>query len=302
MRYPFTCFRAGMYALTLVLSPTVCASATDESTYFIFDGNPVAAKYVSGRLVRLPIQDAQDVESLKALEAVSALLRAPRLTGLSALARPPVAHVSPPRMPEYGGAMFDVSIESSMVQKVRPATLVWSGPTPFREIVLSLPGVDAHLKRTLVAESRRVLAPKLDFRAYEPVGRLLEIDGPVSVRDYGRAAAAPHLAFVDITWRIKHLPEALANRGIDSLAPFLRVEYVVNTRTGRTVYRNTTNEGGIEDRDMRLFKEPGGPLLMAVMIGCTDGGEPLILDLEHESYGTGRQGDVHEVPHCFPAQ
>jgi hypothetical protein len=53
---------------------------------------------------------------------------------------------------------------------------------------------------------------------------------------------------------------------------------------------------------MRLFKEPGGPLLMAVTIVCSDGGEPLIIDLEHESYGTGRQGDVPAVPHCFPAQ
>jgi hypothetical protein len=205
-------------------------------------------------------------------------------------------------MPEYGLAMFDVSTEGSVAQKDRPPALVWSGPTPFREVVLSLPGIDTRLKRSLVAQSRLALAPQLDFRAYKPVSRRLKIDGPVSIRDYGRAAAAPHLAFVDITWRIKDLPEALANRGIDSLSPFLRVEYVVNTRTGRTVYRNTTNEGGIQDRDMRVFKEPSGPLLMAVMITCTDGGEPLILDLEHESYGTGHQGDLAVVPHCFPAQ
>jgi hypothetical protein len=291
-----------MYALILALSSTVRASAIDESIYFIFEGNPVAVKYISGRLVRLPIQDAYDIKSLKALESVSALMRAPRLTSLSTLAEPSVAHVSPPRMPEYGVAMFDVSIESSVAQKARPAPLVWSGPTRFREIVLSLPGVDSHWKRSLVDESRLLLAPALDFRASEKVGRQLEIDGPVSVRDYGRAAGAPHLAFVDITWRIKDLPEALSNNGIDSWSPFMRVEYVVNTRTGITVYRNTTNVGGIEDRGMRLFKEPGGPLLMAVTLGCTDGGEPLILDLEHESYGTGRPGDVPEIAHCFPAQ
>jgi hypothetical protein len=124
----------------------------------------------------------------------------------------------------------------------------------------------------------------------------------VSVRDYGRSAAAPHLAFIDITWHIRDLPEALSNRGIDSWSPYFRVEYVVNTGTGKTVYLHATNVGGIENREMRLFKESGGPLLMAVAIACADGSEPLILDLEHESYGTGRQGDVPEISHCFPAQ
>jgi len=302
MGYLHTCFCAGIYALTLSLSSTVRASPAGESTYFIVDGNPVAAKYTSGRLARLPYQDAESIESIHALEAVSALLRAPRLTALSMLAQPPIAHVSPPRLPEYGMAMFEVSIGNAVAEKTRQSTLVWSGSAQFREVEVSQPGVDTRLKQSLIAESRRALAPQLDFRDYKSVGRRLSIVGPVSVRDYGRAAAAPYLAFVDITWRVKDLPKALTGNSTDSISPFFRVEYVVNTLTGKTVYRNATNVGGIEDRDMRLFKEPGGPLLMAVTIACADGGEPLILDLEYETYGTGRKGDVPDVPHCFPSQ
>ncbi len=297
---PFCC--AGICALTLTFTVAAHAADTDESTYFIVNGNPVAVKYSAGRLKRLPFQDAPDVESIKKLEAVSALLRAPRLTGLSTLAQRPIAHLSPPRLPEYGTAMFDLTTVGPAVQGERATSLVWSGATPFREVELSLPGVDSRWKRSLVIQSRDVLAPWLDYRAYKSVGRQLEIDdGPVNVRDYGRSAAAPHLAFVDITWHIKALPEVLSNSGINSLLPFLRVAYVVNTKTGKSVYIATSNVAGTEGRDMRLFKEPGGPLLMAVTIPCTDGDEPLIVDLEHETYGTGRQADVPEVAHCFPA-
>jgi hypothetical protein len=251
-------------------------------------------------MVRLPVQDAYDPDSLRSLEAVSGLLRASLLRSLSA--QPLVVNISLPHVPEYGEAMFEVIIKGSVAQKIRPPILVWSGSTPFREIVLGASDTDARLKQTLIAQSRHMLIPMLDFRSSERVGRRLKITGPVSVRDYGRTSLAPHLAFVDITWRIDDLPESLANNGIDSWSPYLRVEYVVNTRTGRMVYRNTSNDGGIERHDMRLFKEPGGPLLMAVSIACSDGSEPLILDLENESYGTGRTSDVPKIPHCFPAQ
>lgn len=302
MRYPFTYFRTGIYALVVALSSNAAASAPVEPTYFIMDGNPAAVRYALGRLERLPTQDADDVEGLKTLEAVSALQRSPSLSSFSTSKKPTLVQISPPRLPEYSVAMFEIFNNGSVMERARPANLVWSGESLFHEVLLDLPGVDARLKRSLVSESRRLLVPMLDFRAYEPVGRRLKIDGPVSIRDYGRTTAAPHLAFVDVTWKIKNLPDALANRGIDSLSPFLRVEYVVDTRTGRRIYRNTTNDGSVGDRDMRLFKEPSGSLLMAVPIVCSDGAEPLILDLEHESYGTGRSSDVPDVQHCFPAQ
>lgn len=292
----------GICLLTLVFSSSAYALVTNEPAYFIFDGNPVSAKYVSGRLIRIPVQDADNVEGLKKLEAVSALLSAPRLSSLSKSAQPLDAQLSPPHLPEYGQGMFNVTVEGSTAEKVRPISLVWSGSTLFHEITLRLPGLDKHQKQLLIADSRRVLTQSLDLRNYEPVGRRLKISGPVKVRDFGRADVSPHLAFVDITWRIKDLPKTLSDKGIDSWSPFLRVEYVVNSQTGITIYRNVTNVGGIEDRDMRLFKEPKGPLLMAVLIDCTDGSEPLIIDLENESYGTGRKNDVPEVPHCFPAQ
>jgi hypothetical protein len=286
----------------LLFWSTVGASARDEPSYFIFDNNPVAAKYVAGRLVHLPYQDADDAAGLQALESVSALQRAPRLQALSAGAQPVLAHISPARMTEYGVPMFEIAMENGAEKPARPRPLVWSGPAAFEALQFSRPRTDPQLRRRLVADSRRVLAPRLDFRDFEPVHRRLDIVGPAKVRDYGRLASAPHLAFVDVTWRIKALPDALANRGIDSMSPFLRVEYVVDTRTGRTIYLNTSNDGAIVDRDMLLFKEPGGPLLMAVTIGCTDGSEPLILDLEHESYGTGQPSDIPDLPHCFPAQ
>lgn len=73
-------------------------------------------------------------------------------------------------------------------------------------------------------------------------------------------------------------------------------------RTNRPVFQNTTSEDSLEDWGMRLFKESAEPLMMAETINCSDGAEPLIIDLEHESYGTGSLNDVPEVSHCFPAQ
>ncbi|WP_374583023.1 hypothetical protein [Pseudoduganella sp.] len=277
------------------------AFAADKASCIIFDGNPVAVKYASGKLKRLPSQDANDVERLLELEAVSALIKESQLSSLSQ-AMPASVRISPPRMTEYGVAMFEVLTDSPDMQRIRTPNLVWSGPPLFRQVRLDLPGARAQLKRSLIARSHRVLQSKLDFRSYEPVGRRLKLDGPVKVRDYGRTASAPHLAFVAITWRIKDLPETLSDHGMDSLAPFFRVEYVVDTRTGKPIYRNTTNVGGIEDWDLRLFKEPNGPLMMAVTIKCSDGAEPFILDLENESYGTVGSNDVPEVAHCFPAQ
>jgi hypothetical protein len=289
----------GWLILASCLSSPVFAS---ESSYFILDGNPVAVKYTSGVLKRLPIQDANDVDGLRKLEAVAALVKQSHLATLSTAAAPTTVQISSPRSTEYGVAMFEVSAGGSVVQRDRLPTLAWSGPEQFREVILDSHSADGQLRRTLITQSYRTLTPKLDFRAYKSVGRRLKLDGPVRVRDYGRTAVAPHLAFVDVTWRIRDLPDALANQGIDSLSPFFRVEYVIDMRTRRPVYQNTTNEGGVEDWDMRLFKEAAGPLLMAVTIGCSDGAEPLIIDLEHESYGTGSRNDVPEVSHCFPAQ
>jgi hypothetical protein len=42
--------------------------------------------------------------------------------------------------------------------------------------------------------------------------------------------------------------------------------------------------------------------MMAVTINCSDGAEPLMIDLENESYGTGARNDLAEVFHCFPTQ
>lgn len=277
--------------------------ATDEPAYFILDGNPAAAKYVGGRVVRLPAQDADELEGLQKLEAVSALLQASRLSVLSASKQPVNAQVSRPRKAEYGLPVFQVSVDNVVLEMSPIAVLVWSGPALFREVLLVPARADTRIQHILTADSRRALAPMLDFRDFEPVGRQLELEGPVHVKDHGRPAGAPYLDFIDITWRIKDLPEALADRGIDSLSPYLRVEYVVDTRTGKLVYRNIVNGFDRDERRLRLFKEAGGPLLMAATVDtCEDGGEPLILDLEHESYGTGRKDDVPDLQHCFPGQ
>lgn len=273
-----------------------------EASYFILDGNPVAVKYASGKLQRLPTQDAYDSESLQGLEAVSALMRHSHLLGLSPSGVPHEVRISPPRMTGYGVAMFATDGAGPAAPRDRAPAMAWTGPASFREVVLDQPGVGARLKRSLAVDAQRLLTTKLDFRAYKPVGRRLKLDGPVSLRDHGRSATAPHLAFVDLTWAIKDLPEALANNGTDALSPFFRVEYVVDTRKDRVVYRNIINAGGAQDRAMRLFKEEGGPLLMAVMLNCSDGAEPLIIDLDNETYGIGRPGDVPEVSHCFSAQ
>jgi hypothetical protein len=161
---------------------------------------------------------------------------------------------------------------------------------------------EARLKQTLIEQSRRLLTPMLDLRGIDGVGRRLKIKGPVSVRDYGRTDVAPHLAFIDVIWYIEDLPEALVNKGIDSWSPYMRVEYVVNRRTAKLIYRNTTNTGGTEGREMRIFKEHKGPLLMAVSIICSDGSEPILIDLDRETYGTGSSDDIPESLHCFPAQ
>jgi hypothetical protein len=298
----FQIIRSGLALSALALMCSASASTTVDSAYFVVEGNPVAAKYVSGRLIRLPVQDAEDPKDLMALESVSALVSAQHLSELSDNEEPAIAHISQPRRPEYGVPMFDVSVDRSEDQKAPLLGVAWSGRFSFKEVALGSMSTDISLRRRLVAESRRFLLSKLDFRAYRPVGRRLEVDGSVKVRDYGRTAAAPDLAFIDITWRIRNIPDALSSRGIDSLSPFWRVEYVVNVRTGRIVYKNATNVGGVEDRGMRLFKEPGGPLLMAVTIACSDGSEPMIMDLESETYGTGTGKDVPEVTHCYPAQ
>lgn len=289
-------------SLALVFCFSDSASAVDEPSYFILNGNPIAAKYAGGKLMRLPTQDAYDVGGLEDLEAVSALTKQSALKSLSARGMQIPVRISPPRVPEYGVPMFQISADGLTERRIEASVLAWSGPALFREVVLDRPGATVQLRRSLVSQSSKLLKPKLDFRLHKPVGRKLRIEGPVKVRDYGRTSIAPHLAFIDVTWRIKDLPDALVNRGIDSISPFFRVEYVFDTRTRKPVYRNTTNVGGIEDREMLIFKEPNGPLLMAVMINCSDGAEPFIIDLERESYGTEANSDVPEVPHCFPAQ
>ena len=289
-------------SLTALLAAwCVCAFAAEDPAYFIFDGSPVAAKYVSGKLIRLPPQDASDLEKIKNLEAVSGLMRASRLSVLSPSGQK-LPHLSAPQLPGYGVAMFDVALEGLETKGRQPATLIWSGPARFSEVALTLPGAASRGNKALVTRSRRLVAPMLDFRAYEPVGRRLQVEGPVSVLDHGRTPVAPHLTFVDVTWRIKDLPEALSDRGIDSTSPFIRVEFVIDTATGKTVYQNIENTGGTEGRSMRLLREGNGPLLMAVRIGCSDGAEPLLLDLGRESYGTGRPGDVPPSLHCFPGR
>lgn len=197
--------------------------------------------------------------------------------------------------------MFDVGINSTAAETLRSPVLVWSGRTLFREVAFLPPDLNTPWRRMLLAKSRRALAAQLDFRGDPRIGRRLRIAGPVGVRDYGRPAAAPHLAFLDITYRIVDLPKTLSNQGIDAWSPFMRMEYVVDTRTGRSIYQSSANVGGVADRAMRLFKASDGPLLMAVMLPCSDGEEPFIMDVEHESYGTGGKHDVPESMHCFPA-
>jgi hypothetical protein len=295
-------FFASRFAVVLLVSLSSfflfrIAAASDGPSYFLMDGNPVAVKYASGKLERLPVQDADSIEALGELESVSALMKRSHLTWLSAAAEPLSVQISSPRLAEYGVPMFAVSAEGSAVNLAESPALVWSGTAQFREVVLDLPGSDTQLTKSLITQSHRVLMAKLDFLA----GKRIELDGPAKVKDFGRTSLAPHLAFVDVSWRIKNFPAALANHGIDSLPPFLRVKYVVDKRTGRVVFRSVTNEGSVDDRGMRLFKEARGPLMMAVMISCVDGAEPLIIDLEHETYGTGRLEDVPEIAHCFPA-
>lgn len=295
-------FCTASLAFVFVFCFSYSASATDEPIYLILNGNPIAAKYAAGRLIRLPPQDVYDVGGLRDLEAVSALTKQSVLKSLSGSGMPTPVRISPPRVPEYGVPMFQILDDGLTKRRTEASVLAWSGSALFREVVLDRPGATVQLRRSLISESNKLIRPKLDFRPYKPVGRQLKIEGPVKVRDYGRTSIAPHLAFIDVTWRIKDLPDALANHGIDSISPFFRVEYVFDTRTGKPVYRNTTDVGGIEDREMLIFKEANGPLLMAVMINCSDGAEPFIIDLEHESYGTEANSDVPEVPHCFPAQ
>jgi hypothetical protein len=289
-------------ALGLFFSPLILAVAADQPTYFILDGNPAAVKYVAGRLVRLPTQDADDLDGMQSLESVAAIQRARRLTGLSSSPQPLVAQASSARETEYGTAMFEVTVDGVVVKRSARDALFWTGPARFREVSLGLGGLDARQRQLLVADSRRALIPALDLKGTEGVRRVLHLEGTPRVRDHGRSAVAPDLGFVDVTWRIKDFPKMLANQGIDSMQPAFRVEYVVNTRSGKTIFRDIINTEPDAARSLRLFKEPNGPLLMAVSIACLDGAEPLILDLENESYGTGRANDVQPAGHCFPAQ
>lgn len=301
MKLRSLCTSATAYALT-AFAPASGADLSTVPTYFIFKGNPVPVKYLAGKLIRLPVQDADDLAELTKLEAVSALASAPRLNILSPSVQSKILYVSAPQVPAYGTSMFEISDQDSNERSAKQTMLAWSGPSSFHEITLNKSSHDALPKQLLIVQSRRQLTPLLDFRDADRIRRQLKLEGPIRIRDYGRTSVAPDLAFADITWRIKDLPDALANNGIDSWSPYMRVEYILNTRTNRIVYRNVTNIAGVEEQDMRLFKESGGPLLMAVSINCSDGSEPLILDIENESYGTDHKDDVPPSPHCFPAQ
>ena len=289
-------------ALLAATTAAAFAATNPDAAYFVLDGNPVSAKYLSHRLVRLPTQDAGDADAIRSLESVRALSGAARLRALDATSRIDIAHLSSPQPTSYGTSMFEVTVDRPEAKTGAPGWLVWSGSTPFKGVALHRPGTDSRLRRALEQQSRDLIAPRLDLRGYAPVARQLELEGPVRVRDYGSPDGAPHLAVIDIVWHIKDLPEALSDRGIDSTSPFMRAEFVVDRRTGRPVFRNIVNVGDIEDREFLLFKEPGGPLLMAVRLDCLDGAEPMVFDLEHETYGTGHPGDVPDLAHCFPAQ
>lgn len=291
-----------IFLVLLLLGTGAQVLAGSDPAYFVYDGNPIAAKYSAGQVIQLPSVTVWDLDQIQQLEAVSALKRASRLSALTKSPRLQPATLSPPRLPEYGVTMFETSLEASAeASDKRSLALIWSGATLFREVAFDLPGIGADQSRQLVARSRREVEPSLDFRAYPPVGRRLQLEAPALIRDYGRTSEASHLAFIDITWRIKDLPDALANRGIDSTQPYLRVEYVIDTRSNRPVFVNVSNVGGQMDREMRLFKEERGPLLMAVEISCSDGSGALLLDLERDSYGTGRKGDVQSNWECYPA-
>lgn len=283
-----------------VSTPVVAADGADTA-YFLLDGNPVAARYSAHRLVRLPTQDAPDAAGLAALESVAAFSTAARATRLDRAGRLGAARVSPPRVPAYGTPMFDVTAEGDSPGRAARGALAWTGSTPFAAVALAHRPVDARLRQALVRESRRLVAPRLDFRAYAPVGRQLQVEGPVRVREDG-TDAAPGLAFVEIVWKIHHLPAALADRGIDSTLPYLVADMVVHRRTGQAIFRDVASDGGLDDREVVLFKEPGGPLLMATPLPCLDGAEPFVIDLDHETYGAGRADDVPAPAHCFPAQ
>lgn len=302
MTYLAQCIRGVVLLSGVAFTIAVRASTLSDTAYFIFDGNPISVKYASGRLVRLPVQDADSVESLKKLEAVSALMSAPSLSALTDTTSPSTVKISPPQLPEYGVGMFEITTSSPQTQKSSKPMLIWSGRTPFREIELMSLDLGASEKQRLIEDSRQELSKKIDPFRKEATGRRMVIVGPVSIRSYGQTSGRSQLAFVDVTWRIKNLPKRLSENGIDSWTPYFRAEYVINLSSGRTLYRNITNVGRVEDRLMRLFKEPTGPLLMAVTIACTDGSEPFLLDLENETYSTGQKSDVKEVPHCFPAQ
>lgn len=287
--------------IALGLSAPVFAAGAEAPNYFLFNGNPVAAKYVAGKLMRLETQDASSVEGLKELEAVSALLRAPSLSRLTP-GKPFRVKLLKLERPEYGVSMFALAMEGPPPPEVNPATLVWSGPARFSEIVLRPQAIDPRLKKMVIARSRRDLAPMLDYRAYKPVGRRLKFENNPKVRVYGSTAAAPHLAFIDVTWTIAHLPKELSERGIDSTSPVHREEFIIDTRRGKTIYSSDNDAMVGDGREMRLFQEAGGPLLMATAITCSDGDEPFILDLEHETFGTGAKEDVPNPLHCFPSQ
>lgn len=277
------------------------ASAAPEPTYFLIDGNPAAVKYAAGRLQRLPAQDASELKDLNQLEAVAALSRAKQVRVMAGALPPRSATLSDAHVPQYGEAVFDVEVDGQATHGER-LPVAWSGAVSFHEVRMDGRALKAPLLRTLIAKSKSAVTPTLDMRKYEPVARWLHLDDMPRVHQYGHPVGAPHLAFVDVNWHIKDLPDALANRGIDSWSEWIREEYVVDDRSGRVVYHASVRSGDVEPRDFRLFKADDGPLLMATILVCADGGEPLILDLEHESFGTGRPTDVPDLPHCFPAQ
>lgn len=260
-------------------------------------------------MTALPIQDASTVEGLAALESVAALSGASHLKLLVAA---PAAHpvrISAPRIPEYGQAMFDFRESASAISKQRAPSVIWSGAIPFRQVELTPSRADKRLKRLLISDSRDRLASLLKSTSVPGKQPAPALTGPVNIRDYGRTSIAPHLAFVDVTWRIKH-PRGTPQRVIDSTGPFVRVEYVFNTSAGKPVFA-ATSRGSSPPRAMRLFKEPRGPLLMAASIECDDGSSPVVLDLDTETFssplatGTGGNDGAAAAAagyNCFPAQ
>lgn len=277
MTFSFALARAAILALA-----TFCVAPPLRAAYFLLDGNPVPVRYQAGALLRLPDQHAADLDAVRKLEVVTALAQADRLTAFGARSHPVAARLSAVRVPEYGVAMFDVAVAGHG----QGAQLLWSGATPFRGIVLKRPGIDARLQRTLVEQSRRSLAP------HYRIGRLLK------VHDHGRAASAPHLAFVGIEWQNRAAPKA--NGGLDEQSPTVRTDYVIDKRSRSPVLIATSAYGGAPWR-FRLLQEPAGPLLLAASIACIDGDAPLMLDLTRDTFGTGGRKDVPQ-PGCFPAR